>query len=233
MVDLHSHILFGIDDGANDIEETKALIERAKKAGIKKLFVTPHFALGDDVDEFLEKRNKRLEKVKEQCPEMEIKAGAEVYITDELFDEDKLCKLTMGEGKVILCEFKYHSLKPEKFLDYIDHIIDEGLVPLIAHVERYSFVRENPMLFKALIKRPVLLQVNAISFFEESDEGDFAWWLCDRKLIFAIGSDMHHIGSRRYRAMENLWKEKNGYITKLLWDNPLSIYENTLKIGDE
>lgn len=233
MVDLHSHILFDIDDGANDIEETTALIERAKKAGIEKLFVTPHFTLGEDVDEFIEKRNERCEMLKENCPEMEIKAGAEVYITDELFNEDKLCKLTLGEGKVILCEFKYHSLKPEKFLDYIDYIIDEGFVPLIAHVERYSFVRENPMLFKALMRRPVLLQVNAISFFEESEEGDFAWWLYDNKLIFAIGSDMHRMGSRRYRAMESLWRKQDGYITKLLRDNPLSIYENTLKIGDE
>lgn len=224
MIDIHSHILFDIDDGARDIEESVALLEEAKRAGINKIIATPHFTIGDDVDSFIKERDARLQELQKET-DIELKSGAEVYITDELFNETELKRLTLGESDVLLAEFKYHNVSPEKFLDYIDEIKENGLVPLIAHPERYSFLRRDMRLLDAALKRDVLLQVNAISLFEDSEEAEFAMMLVKNKLAFAIGSDMHHSGSRRYKAMEKLSELKTDEIRKMLRDNPDSIFE--------
>ncbi|MGM9551423.1 MAG: tyrosine-protein phosphatase [Clostridia bacterium] len=230
MVDLHSHVLFGIDDGAENIEMTLEILKEAEKIGIEKIMATPHFSIGDNVEEFIRIRDERVKAVRDMIDtkgiDIKIKAGAEVYITDEVFGEDNLGRLTLGESRVILCEFKYHNLSPHTFLDYIDCIIDEGFIPLIAHVERYSFVRKNPGLIGALLSRNALLQVNAISLFTDEDEGDFARELYENKVIYTLGSDVHNVPSKRYKAVEKLGRIDNDYITRLLNSNPDCIFEN-------
>lgn len=228
MIDLHSHVLFDIDDGAKSIEASLEILKKAERIGIKKVMATPHFTVGGDVDEFIAARDQRLEELREAVAReginVEIKAGAEVYITDDLFDEESLDKLTLGDSKFILAEFKYHGVKPERFLEYIDCINDCGLKVLVAHVERYSYVRKNPILLSALDSRDALLQVNAISLFEEGEEGDFAYMLFKNRLIYAVGSDIHHAHSRRYGAMEKLGAMDEKYVRKILWDNPMKIF---------
>ena len=131
MVDLHSHVLFEIDDGAQSIEASVEILKRAKDAKINKMMATPHFTIGEDVDMFLERRNRRLAALKvaieEQGLDIRLKGGAEVYITDEIFNEDKLNLLTFEDNNIMLTEFKYHSLKPEIFLDYVDEIQKNGV----------------------------------------------------------------------------------------------------------
>lgn len=228
MIDLHSHILFDIDDGAKDLEDTVEILKTAESIGIKKIMATPHFSVGDDVDSFIKKRGERMAKVSETAMReeinIEIKPGAEVYITDELFNEEDLKKLTLGGGDFILTEFKYHAVKPERFLEYVDYIKEEGLKVIIAHIERYSFVRKTPLLIDALKSRGVLLQVNAISLFEESEEGDFAYMLFKNRAIDILASDVHSVPSKRYAAIQKLLQSENEYTKKLLFDNPLEIF---------
>lgn len=226
MVDLHSHALFGVDDGAQTIEDSIAILKRACSFGIDKLALTPHFSIGDDVEEFLYLRNKHFDMLKEAAEEIgiELKMGAEVYITDELFNETELEKLTIGTSRVVLCEFKYHSLSPEDMIEYIDYILKEGLSVLVAHPERYSYLRYNRMLLEALLDRGVIMQVNAISLFEDSEEGDFARMLVKNNLAYCIGSDIHHASSRRLNAMAEIMK--NGKYDNLITDNPGRIFDN-------
>ena len=228
MVDLHAHVLFDIDDGAKNIDETLEILRKAEKIGIEKIMATPHFTIGDDVEDFIAVRNERMAEVKSAMEDeginIELKCGAEVYITDELYNEDMLDALTLGDSKFILAEFKYHNLKPEDFLEYIDYILQKGLRVIVAHVERYSFVRNNPMLIDALLSRNVLLQVNATSLFEDSEEGEFAYMLYKKKLIYALGSDIHHVPSRRYKAMEKLNEMESEYVRKILCDNPKKVF---------
>lgn len=228
MVDLHSHALFDIDDGAGTIEDSVAILKRAVRCGIDKMALTPHFTIGDDVDAFLDARNRRFEKLKETVHEEDINIklcmGAEVYITDELFNETQLESLAIGESRVILCEFKYHSLRPEQFLGYIDEIMTQGLTPIVAHPERYSYM--VPMLVNSLLDRGALLQVNGISLYEDSEEGEVARALVKSGCAFAVGSDIHHAESRRLTAMGKL--NESGKWQKILHDNPNKIFENLL-----
>ena len=233
MVDVHSHVLFGIDDGAETIEDSLNILIRAEKAGIKKMIATPHFSIGDEVDRFLQKRDahfKELEKaVLDKGIEVELKCGAEVYITDEIYNEARLGELTLGNSNVLLSEFKYHGLKPETMLDYVDEIMSHGLKVLIAHPERYSYLR-NRMLVNALVSRGVLFQVNAISLFEENEEGDFARMLVRCGVASIIGSDIHHVPSGRMDAVKIL--VKNHEIDEIMFDNPDLIFENSKELDN-
>lgn len=226
MVDLHSHVLFGIDDGAQTIEDSIDILKQARSLGINKMALTPHFSIGDDVEKFLCLRNKHFSILKEESNEIgiELKLGAEVYITDELFNETELEKLVIGDSKVILCEFKYHSLSPETFIEYIDYVLQEGLRILLAHPERYSYLRRNRMLLEALLDRGVMLQVNAASLFEDSEEGDFARMLVKNNFAYCIASDIHHASSRRLDAMAEVMNRKK--FDDLVSDNPDKIFEN-------
>lgn len=224
MVDLHSHVLFGIDDGARTIEDSREILKRAKKIGINKVALTPHFTIGEDVQEFLQIRNEHFEMLKSEAEDIGIDmvCGAEVYMTDEIFNETELDKLTIGNSKSVLCEFKYHGLSGETFLEYVDYVKDEGLDVLVAHPERYSYLRRDGFLLDALLSRDVKLQVNAVSLYDESSEGEFARMLVRNKLAFCIGSDIHHAKSRRYAAMEDLYER--GKYDVLLSENPEKIF---------
>lgn len=229
MVDLHTHILFDIDDGAEDVEASVAILREAERAGVRKIMLTPHFALGEDVESFIKSRDERVLKLRERIEEegidITLKAGAEVYITDDLYDEMSLGSLKMGDSDVMLAEFKYHGVRAEDFVDFIDEIKENGLVPLVAHVERYSYVRKNPLLLEALLSRGALLQVNALSLFEDSEEGEFARMLVKKGLCYALCSDVHNTGSRRLEAMRKLG-EQEGYLKKLISENPEKIFDN-------
>lgn len=229
MVDLHTHILFDIDDGAEDIEASVAILKEAERAGVRKIMLTPHFALGEEVESFIKRRDERVLKLRKRIEEegidIKIKAGAEVYITDDLYDEMSLGSLRLGDSDVMLAEFKYHGVKAEDFIDFIDEIKENGLAPLVAHVERYSYVRKSPLLLEALLSRGALLQVNALSLFEDSEEGEFARMLVKERLCYALCSDVHNTGSRRLEAMRRIG-EKEGYLKKLATENPEKIFDN-------
>lgn len=228
MVDLHSHVLFDIDDGAQSIEQSVEILKRAQAAGIRKMIATPHFTIGEDVEEFIEKRNKILAALKNAAYEenvgIELKAGAEVYITDELFTENNLKSLLLGDSDFMLTEFRYHGVKPEQFLEYIDEIQKQGIKLLVAHPERYSFLMNSPLLLEALLDRGALLQINAVSLFEDSEEGEAARFLVKKGLAFAIASDIHHPQSRRLKAMEKLGTNDKDYIVGCLTSNPDKIF---------
>ena len=226
MIDLHTHILFDIDDGAESIEDSLAILSRAEKMGITKAVVTPHFTLGDDVESFLKKRKERTEQLKEELSKnnisIELCEGAEVYITDEIYNETRLKELTIGTSGVMLSEFKYHSLKIDKFLDYIEEILFNNVKVLIAHPERYTYLYGRERLIDMLINRGVRFQVNAISLYEEGEAGDFARMMVTSGRAFAVGSDIHHARSKRLDAMAEFNKSEKW--RRLLWDNPSKIF---------
>lgn len=232
MVDLHSHVLFNIDDGAQSIEESVEILEKAYNAGIRKMMATPHFELGEDVEKFAGRRKRRLEALKAAAKDANIdiclKAGAEVYITKELFNEDELDSLLFEGTRVMLCEFKYHSVKAEDFLGYIDYLIQRDITVLVAHPERYSYLMEDARLLRALVDRGALLQVNAISLFEDSEEGEFARFLVKNRLASVIASDIHHPSSRRLKAMAKLGESDADYVRRALEDIPDKIFEGVL-----
>lgn len=199
MIDFHTHILPGIDDGADTVSESIKLLVEERRQGIDRVFLTPHFYADEDNPErFIQRRKvayKKLaetisndEKLRDYIPKMYL--GAEVYYFPGISDCEELKKLSLAETGCVLVEPPM-SVWTETMLDDIEAIGGNiGLVPVIAHVDRYCRMLKDYSLFCRLSGRRILNQVNA-SFFINEDSREFALRLLESNSIHLIGSDCH------------------------------------------
>src|SRR5690606_7267613 len=166
-VDMHSHLIPGIDDGSKTIEESLDLVRRLVGFGLKKIITTPHIMSEyyRNTPEIIGMGLEDLRKaVKNEGIGVEIEAAAEYYM-DEVFLErvqagQKL--LTFGDG-YILVETGFIN-KPQMLLDIIFHLEMSGYKPILAHPERYQYLIADKKLQEELIERKLLFQVNLLSF---------------------------------------------------------------------
>lgn len=197
MVDIHTHILPGIDDGAEDIAQTKRLLEMQVKNGVKQIFLTPHFdCQALSVSEFLEKRRRSFDKIRQAYPgglPAQLKLGAEVRYSPSLINLD-LRALTLGESDYLLLElpFDHYPMHLEKLVSAMEM---SGLIAIFAHVERYVYFRKKPELLQNLICRGCLGQVNIRSLSDAADHG-FAKACLMHDLAQFVASDTHNTQTR-------------------------------------
>jgi len=163
MVDIHTHLLPNIDDGAREYEEALEVIKLAENTGFTDLFVTPHYIAGhfnNDkvlVDMMTKKLNEYLE---DKDVHLNIYNGSEVYVCenlDKLVDENVIP--TLNNSKYILIEIPM-NMKIMYLDDIIYKLTTMGLVPILAHPERYSYVQNDPNFLLELIQKNVLIQSN-------------------------------------------------------------------------
>ena len=149
LVDLHCHILPGIDDGAKNIEMSMQLLDQELDSDAAGICFTPHFYYErTSIEEFTANRHKAfvelVEQVKLHKIPLALKAGAEVYFTPALPSLD-LKKLAFSGTNYILIELPT-SFHPSGIEDVLYDVMQQGFVPILAHVERYPYVTENPTL---------------------------------------------------------------------------------------
>ena len=165
-IDIHTHILPGVDDGAADIQEACQLVRMAREDGTKVLFLTPHYR--GDYDncsaEHLQKIFSQLqEAVAEEMPDMRLCLGAEIR-----FDGDVPEKLQQGEvlsldgSRFVLLEFSRQALRSQILLG-VKEISRYGYTPIIAHVERCDTFRRFPELVDEVRRLGANVQINADS----------------------------------------------------------------------
>lgn len=167
MIDLHCHLLWGIDDGAQSVEDTISLCKTAVQNNIHTAVCTPHMLDLDETDDYLYIRDTHLKELRnllqaEQIP-LDVRVGAEVYLNDKLFAADDLEALTVENTRYLLCEFSLRPFPPERVLLLTEEVCDRGLTPVIAHPERYPVLQRYPRLIEDLQDMGVLFQVNAAS----------------------------------------------------------------------
>lgn len=201
MIDIHAHIIPGIDDGAENIDITLKMLKNAEKDGTKKIVATPHYCMGygeatiNEIKLFVEKLNK---KVKEEKINIEIYSGQEVYFSEHMIEDYKNGIIgTINDSKYMLIEFPMDKFDSNIF-DVIYEIQLMGVKVIIAHPERYLSIVENPFLINRFIEEGYLFQVNAGSI-----EGKFgkkikktAELLIKNRIYSFIGSDAHNEKSR-------------------------------------
>ena len=223
MVDMHSHVLPGIDDGAKTPQDSVILIRKMMDLGIKKVIATPHIMV-DFYRNTPETINNALnllkaELIKENI-DIPVEAAAEHYF-DETFetrvDEGKL--LTMGDNYALF-EFSFIN-KPPNAITVIQKMNDMGYKPILAHPERYPYMDLEQ--FKNLHTWGCNFQLNTISLtgYYGRESKKMAESLIDNELIDFISSDMHH--TKHAAALKDALRTT--YIEKLLFDYPL---KNTL-----
>jgi protein-tyrosine phosphatase len=193
-VDMHSHVLPGIDDGAQSVEESVVLIREMMAMGIKKIIATPHI-MADYYKNNATTINAALhtltEHLKAENIDITIQAAAEHYY-DEFFN--KLIdnnELMLINDQYVLFELAFTS-KPPNVIHTIQKITDKGLIPILAHPERYPYLTLQEA--ESMRSWGCRLQLNTISLtgYYGKEVKKSAEALVDAGVIDFISSDMHH-----------------------------------------
>ena len=197
LTDHHSHIIPGIDDGAKSVEMSMEMIGCLKKQGVQRIVATPHFYAHreDGIPAYLEKRQQAFDRFRPYIPEdVNIVLGAEVYVTDYLFNNDDLTGITYGNSRYILTEYPYNSQFGEKTMQKFYALIqNHRFIPVIPHVERYRSLTDNPDFIEELKDIGVIIQTNVSNY---ADKAPFfkkrrLMKLIDAGLIDILGTDAH------------------------------------------
>lgn len=215
--DMHSHLVYGIDDGAQTPEDSLELIRGFKEKGYKKLITTPHVH-GEFYDNNTEKITRHFKDLEQLIVghgiQMELGVAAE-YFLDSYFQTEVLPHglLSFGDNYVLV-EVSMAGW-PRNFSDLIFSVQSVGYKPILAHPERYQY-EENIKVFSDLKDRGVLLQMNLLSILGYYGKGvkQMAEKLMEEKLYDFCGSDVHHM--RHIQNMEKLIKDNQPVMKKLL-----------------
>lgn len=160
MIDFHSHILPGIDDGSRNLEQSIAMVNEAKEAGFTKIISTSHYMKNyyecDERD-----RRQLLKKVQENVQGIELILGNEIYITNNIIELLQNGQASSINGtKYVLFEFPLITTRPMNDKEVIYRLVEDGYIPIIAHPERYPFIQENPYYLFELEEMGALFQAN-------------------------------------------------------------------------
>lgn len=207
-IDIHSHILPGIDDGAESIEDAVLMLRKLKTLGITNFVFTPHVmneVWENSSDQILGKFHEFQFHVHEHpdLQDVSMRVAAE-YMLDENFL--KLLSnhdlLTVKENK-ILVELSYLNPSIQLF-ELVAEIIQKGYVPILAHPERYINFHQNQGMYCKLKSAGCLFQVNLLSLsnYYNKEVQDAALWLIRNNLIDFIGTDAHRV--HQVQAIENM-----------------------------
>lgn len=198
MLDLHCHILPGVDDGAGCLEESLEMARQAAESGVSGIVVTPHVNIRGMYDNFWSRKMLRrfrdlCEAVRAEKIPLSLYTGMEVYATEEvprLLRDRRL--ITLNDSRYLLMEFDFAASGAE-MLRLLAGIRDMGITPLVAHPERYAFLQERPDFVRRLRKEGCLLQVNkgsALGGFGAQAK-QLSRWMLHERLADVMASDAH------------------------------------------
>ena len=198
---MHCHILPFIDDGSQDIETSLKMIERLKEQGAKKIVLTPHYYSDTiSLDDFLRRREASFNALLKEIPSgyPTLYAAAEVYISPYLFNNDNIDDLRIADSNYVLIEHPFTSPMGEAEYDRLMNLFcDFGVRPVLAHIERYKALMDDPYKLDDFIDMGCLPQVNISSFATAPRtirKKLFKYLETGRVLL--IGSDCHNLDSR-------------------------------------
>ncbi len=214
IIDFHSHILPGIDDGSRNIETSIKMLKKSKADGVDIMVATPHFYADEDrIEDFLKKRNKAYQKLSEYLTDdmPELCLGAEVAFFDGIDTAKKINDLTINGTNIMLLEMPFRKWTDNDILQVKRLISNRKVGIIIAHLERFLKISGNMPFVNALLELPVLVQINAESLTD---------WKQSRHLIkmfkqgtaHLLGSDCHGMNHRPPNLMDgrNVIEKKVG-----------------------
>ena len=163
MIDIHSHILPGIDDGSKSIDESVEMVKEAREAGFDTIISTSHY-MEDYYEADVKTRRKLINQLERKLAKenigIEILEGSEIYISDNINNLIKGKKASrLCESQYVLFEFPLNA-KPYNIFELIFEIQKGNFIPILAHPERYRFIQDDPNILLEMIDRGVLMQSN-------------------------------------------------------------------------
>ncbi|HEY2726636.1 MAG TPA: CpsB/CapC family capsule biosynthesis tyrosine phosphatase [Parafilimonas sp.] len=212
--DMHSHLLPGLDDGLQELDDTLAFIQQLQQMGYQKLICTPHIlsdVYPNSPDTILPKLELVRNALKEKDINIRIEAAAE-YMVDldfENYINSGKQLLTFGKN-LILIEMSYAAAS-NNIENVIFNLKLKGLQPVLAHPERYNYYFGNMELFQRFIDLGCYLQVNILSLLSYYGDAakNTAQNLLKKNMVTLIGTDMHH--ANHMQALKDLTSKKSFY----------------------
>lgn len=201
IVDFHSHILPGIDDGSRSVEESIAMLQMEAEQGITHVVATPHFyPQHDNPESFLRRRAAAEALLREQMQKHpglpKLSVGAEVYYFPGISHSEAIQGLTIDKKRCMLLEMPGVPWTRSMYQELEDLHTKQGLIPIIAHVDRYISRFHTHGIPKRLAQLPVIVQANA-EFFLQKSTASMALRMLKQNQIHLLGSDCHNLSSRK------------------------------------
>ena len=201
MIDIHNHILFGVDDGAKSLEESLKMLKAAKKQGINTVIATPHFYSFDtDIDGFktkVESNFKTLTQHTNGDDFPEIYLGYEVHYFNDIFKSDEIKSLTLNNSEFLLLELDHNEITNKVLNDIEELRWQLGVKPIIAHLERYSKCKGYSKLLSILDHENFFAQITADSLFINRFK-KISLKLIKKNIVDFIASDAHNNAGRPF-----------------------------------
>ena len=202
MIDIHCHILPGIDDGPGTLDESVAMCRMAAGDGIRTVVATPHYMFGGksltekQLLDSVESLNRTLEREKIT---LTVLPGADVAMFPGMADHvAREPWLTVnGTGKYVLTEFPYDTMPPQ-WKEFLLSLLDKGIIPVVTHPERHPWLMRHPEALHAMAEMGVLIQVTAMSVTGGfgAEPRRFSSYLLKKNLVHLIATDAHGLEYR-------------------------------------
>lgn len=234
-VDIHSHILPGVDDGARSMDESIQMLSMAYEQGIQIMIATPHYSTGmkNIATEKLKKISNEVSLASQRAGlDIQIVLGNELLYSMDLIDAlDKGEALTIDGTRYILVEF-LPSTSIQEIKNGLIHCIYSGYIPILAHAERYRCLRAQPESVEDLIRLGIYIQLNLSSIRGGimSQTAHFCQKLLKRGWVHFLGTDAHGAKERSpviLNTVNYLYKKiGEDRVRQLLWENPLIMLED-------
>ncbi|MFS9078040.1 capsular polysaccharide biosynthesis protein Cps4B [Streptococcus infantis] len=206
MIDLHSHIVFDVDDGPKSIDDSRALLEEAYAQGVRTIVSTSHRRKGmfETPEDKIAANFKAVQDLAQDiAPDLRILYGAEIYYTSDILDklENNLIPKLNGT-RYALIEFSMNTPYRE-IHNALTNVLMMGVTPVVAHIERYHALENDEKRVRELINMGCYTQVNSSSILKPKLFGDTykfmkkrARYFLEKDLVHIVASDMHNLDSR-------------------------------------
>ncbi|MBC8313052.1 MAG: phosphoesterase [Candidatus Cloacimonetes bacterium] len=234
MIDIHSHILPGLDDGAENFEQSFEILNELINQGVKEVIVTPHIISGSydnnrkTIDEKFDELSAKIVKNKLQ---IKIHKGAEIYFEPNLIEKVKREKLSLAGSSYILVESDLQRF-PNNFFETLFEFQFEDFIPILAHAERYFQFINNFDFLLDIANRGILIQTNCGCLL--GDYGEKIQVLTHKMLevgcIHFVASDVHNLAKRpilmdaAYQYLSEKYSENLAEL--LMYENPKKVINN-------
>ena len=236
LIDLHAHIVPGVDDGAHTFEDSLKMLQIAEADGIESIVATPHvFSIHNTInnlEEIINQTQKFLEELKQYAINLQVLQGTEVYFTSNVLEylAEYGDILSLNHSSYFLLEFPFDFVFPGT-QNFLFKVQAEGWIPIIVHPERNKVIQRNPGILYDWIKTGALIQVNAGSLTGILGEAAqmTSFQLLHYNLVQIIASDAHSPNHRtpELSFVHSLLEKEGIEIADLLvYGNPRAILDN-------
>ena len=201
VIDLHSHILPGVDDGAEDLETSLAMARMAVEDGIEVMACTPHFMPGlydNDAADIRQRIIELNQRLVEENIDLALVVGGDAHIRIDFIDclrDGRILRL--NESRYVLFE-PSHVTMPPRLEDLLFNILMAGFVPILTHPERFRWIESNYEVFRRMVEAGVWMQITAGSLTGRFSKRAQYWSqkMLDEGLVHIVATDAHNCKSR-------------------------------------